>query len=123
MRSARFPRPRSGRFALACVVILVLAAAAPMRSQAARGTISGQISDEMGGVIPGASVTVENKDGRRTTTTDSAGRFTVRTLPPGRYRVQVALLGFRTLSGDVTLSPSVPRAHVMWKLEVDCSSA
>ncbi|HKZ77309.1 MAG TPA: TonB-dependent receptor [Pyrinomonadaceae bacterium] len=65
-------------------------------AQSATATLSGTVEDEKGGVIPGASVTVENvaTNLRRQTSTSSEGYFTVPLLPPSTYTVRVEGHGF-----------------------------
>src|SRR5262249_33884119 len=55
------------------------------------GTILGNVSDPTGSSVPGASVKVTNADTgiSRDVTTDSSGDFTVRSLNPGYYNVEV----------------------------------
>src|SRR5688572_32918652 len=83
------------------IVILAWGLAAPREAaaQAGTGTLAGTIADDQGAVLPGALVTVtENATGAaRTATTDREGVFRVPALPPGRYRVQVAMDSFAPL--------------------------
>ena len=53
------------------------------------GTISGEVKDGTGALLPGATVTVVNKatNATRTTVTNSAGLFDFPALPPGAYSV------------------------------------
>lgn len=110
---------------LAVVIGLALTAApgwVGASRQSVVGEISGQISDADGGVIPGATVTAEYDGQRRETATDGAGRFALRALPLGTFRVEVKLSGFITRTGTITLTTAIARAHVVWKLEIDCRS-
>ncbi len=61
-------------------------------------TITRQVEDQNGGVVPGVSVTVrdEGTGFTRTTTTGREGRFTVPSLPVSTYQVTAELQGFRT---------------------------
>ena len=61
--------------------------------------VEGVVSDAQQGILPGATVTLQNTATglTRTVTTDAGGRFVVRGLPPGgAYRVSVELVGFAT---------------------------
>lgn len=59
------------------------------------GGIVGRVVDESGVPVPGASVTVVGPDGgQRATVTDATGRYALRGLPAGRYRVSFQLSGF-----------------------------
>src|SRR5262245_30705285 len=91
----------------ACVAVLICAwitALAPRADadQGTPGTIQGQITDETGGALPGATlVLTHDKTGReRTVVTDSQGRFSADQLVPGSYRLTVTLAGFETLTRD-----------------------
>ena len=69
------------------------------------GTISGEVKDGSGALLPGASITVVNKatNATRTTVTNSAGLFDFPALPPGAYSVTAELEGFRTGVRDLEL--------------------
>ena len=77
----------------------VSGAALQAEGQGAPATIAGQVADETGGVLPGATVVLHNaKTGReRVVVTDANGRFTADQLPPGSYMLTVTLSGFATL--------------------------
>ena len=73
----------------------LLAAALPLSAQTT-GSISGRVSDENGGALPGVTVEARGAalQGRQQTTTDSAGAYKLPLLPPGNYDVTVTLSGF-----------------------------
>jgi len=62
------------------------------------GTITGTVTEPGGALLPGALVTITNVDNNfeRTFITDDHGDYTLSLLPAGMYRLEVALLGFRT---------------------------
>ena len=66
------------------------------------GTIQGTVSDEQGAVVPGATVEAKNvgTNFSKSFTTDSDGRFTLLSLPPGRYVVSVTKTGFAKLNQE-----------------------
>src|SRR5437588_7395114 len=68
-----------------------------LSAQSYTGTISGSIKDTSGGMIPHATVTITNQqtDRQESLTTDLDGRYTSLPLPPGEYRVEAGLQGFR----------------------------
>jgi hypothetical protein len=75
------------------LVFAVCAGVAP--AQQATGTLRGKVSDEFGGVIVGANVTVTDASGRpKTTATDSDGAFQIAGLAPGRYTLRAYATGF-----------------------------
>ena len=64
-------------------------------AQQAAGTLRGQVSDEFGGVIVGATVTVTDASGKaKSAVTDSDGAYGVAGLMPGRYQIRVFATGF-----------------------------
>ena len=69
------------------------------QAQITAGTVQGDVQDEKGGFVPGASVEIKNLDTNysRTDTTDNDGRFAFLNLPPGRYTVTVSKSGFATV--------------------------
>ena len=77
----------------------VLVLSLPLFSQGNFGRILGVVTDQTGGVIAGATVTIIDKDRgvARTLTTDEAGEYNAPTLIPGTYSVRVEAKGFRTL--------------------------
>jgi Carboxypeptidase regulatory-like domain/TonB dependent receptor/TonB-dependent Receptor Plug Domain len=68
----------------------------PVFGQAATATLSGAVIDQNGGVLPDATVIVENTATafRRKTETNSEGQFTISFLPPGSYKLTVERQGF-----------------------------
>ncbi len=77
------------------VAILVLASAGFASAQeTTTGTIFGRVTDEQGGVIPGATVTVTSDQGEKVAVSDGSGRFNVPFLTPGSYSIRVELAGF-----------------------------
>ena len=62
------------------------------------GTISGVVRDSTGGVVPGASVIVQNVEtgSTRNLETDAEGRYLAANMSPGRYQVEASVAGFQT---------------------------
>jgi outer membrane receptor protein involved in Fe transport len=78
-------------------VAIVLAGAGTVLAQETTGTITGQVVDSQGMVIPGVTVTVVGSQGTKTTTTNSDGHFEVPFLTPGTYGIRAELSGFKTI--------------------------
>jgi hypothetical protein len=71
------------------------------------GSLTGVVTDPSGGVVPNARVTATDvaKGFQYKTTTDSAGRYLLRPLPPATYELAVEATGFRTfLQAGITLN-------------------
>jgi hypothetical protein len=81
-------------------------AGAPLPTLAAgTGGINGRAVDMSGAVLPGVSASVRTADGgTRKTVTDSAGRFRIGDLPPGRYELHLSLAGFQPSASPVVIS-------------------
>src|ERR1700730_1057062 len=89
-------------------------------SQVNQARLLGSVTDQSGGVIAGASVTITDvqKNVSRTLTTDSAGEYVAPNLDPDTYAIRVEFRGFKTFTRqgmqlgvgqearvDVTLQP------------------
>lgn len=64
-----------------------------------QGSITGEVTDSSGAVMPGVRITVtnENTNVSRQVVTNSAGVYTVPSLVPGMYRVLAEMSGFQTM--------------------------
>jgi outer membrane receptor protein involved in Fe transport len=78
----------------ACVVVLMLCQAA--FSQGNLGRLMGVVTDQTGGVIAGANVTVVDvqRGVSRTLVTDDSGEYSAPSLIPGQYELRVEAMGF-----------------------------
>ena len=80
------------------------------------GAILGTVTDDQGGILPGATVTVTSEAlavGTLATTADATGDFRFPNLPPGDYVLRVELSGFGTYIEEgmvVLLGGTVERA-------------
>src|SRR5438309_10753536 len=74
------------------------------------GTVQGTVKDPTGGVMQSVEVKIANPVSgfNRTTTTDAAGKFVFRNLPPNPYHITVEAQGFTTLERDVAVRSAVP---------------
>ncbi|MGB8524216.1 MAG: TonB-dependent receptor, partial [Candidatus Acidiferrales bacterium] len=84
-------------FVLLCGIFAILSGQA--LAQNAGGRVVGTVSDQQGGVIPEANVTVTNSATKVSTTgvTDKDGFFQVLDLPVGTYHVSVERQGFEKI--------------------------
>jgi hypothetical protein len=86
--------------------LLSLFGATSAYSQVTGATLSGTITDPLGGVIPGAQISVTNTATGITQEfqADSAGYYTAPNLAPGTYEVKVTAKGFNTTISTATLA-------------------
>ena len=76
------------------------------------------MTDNSGGVLPGATVTVENIGTRdvRTAVTSDTGDYVFTLLPIGTYTVKIELQGFTAQTSRAVLT-SGDRAARRWQVE------
>ena len=79
---------------------LITGGAGPCLAQATAGTILGRVLDAQGGVVPAATITVQNGATGMTQTaeTSAAGEYSVPALPPGDYTLTIGKSGFTQLA-------------------------
>src|SRR5467141_3419684 len=80
-----------------CALLGLLLLCPPAYSQGSFGRILGTVTDQSGGVVAGATVTVLDKDRgvSRTLTADDAGAYNAPNLTPGNYTVRAEAKGFK----------------------------
>ena len=81
-------------------IILALLAAAIVwagsaSAQTLTGTITGKVTDQQGGVLPGVTVTLMGSQGAQTQVSDAKGEYRFIGLSPGVYSVKSEMQGFR----------------------------
>jgi outer membrane receptor protein involved in Fe transport len=99
-------------------VAALAAVAAPSFAQPAQtGTVSGEVQDATGAVLPGVTVTLTSQDRgfARETVSDASGRYVFPAVPIGLYTVSATLQGFQTATVtdnqvEVEKTTSVPIA-------------
>ena len=80
-------------------LLLLFVALSSLMAQTARtGALAGTVTDPTGAVVPNVTVTATNSDtGQvRTAKTGGDGVYSLSLLPPGTYKVNFAVSGFRT---------------------------
>ena len=88
----------ASRLLVACAAILaVTLLASPSHAQILYGSIVGTVTDAQGAKVPGAAVTITNKETNltRDAVTDHEGNYSLTNVLAGPYDVKVALTGFR----------------------------
>src|SRR2546423_2127502 len=79
---------------LLCGVLLLCGVGARAQQQAS-GTLRGTVTDQLGGLLVGATITATDASGvERTATSDDAGHYVFSALPPGRYAGHANAPGF-----------------------------
>jgi hypothetical protein len=94
-------------------VAMVLACATPVRAQVSGATLSGLITDENGGAVPDAKVSIKNLSTGlvREVTANSDGLYAAPNLIPSAYEVTVSAKGFQTLvQKNITLTVGAKQA-------------
>src|SRR5512139_3767827 len=79
-----------------CFLLFGLVAVVP-RVAAAQATLTGEVKDTTGAVLPGVTVEASSPtltEKVRTAVTDGSGRYRLESLPPGNYTVTFSLSGF-----------------------------
>jgi len=112
------------------LLLLIFCVALSAVAQSTDASISGQIVDSSGRVIPDVDVQILNEATgiQYAKKTNNAGIYTVSILPPGQYRVQVSKVGFKTLikpdivlnvQSSVALNFTLPLGAVSESVTVD----
>src|SRR5271154_3013058 len=81
---------------LLVVICLALVLPTLLFAQAYFGTVSGEVTDATGAVVPGVTVVLsdQQKGFMFNATSDSSGRYLFRSIPPGVYTVTAEAKGF-----------------------------
>ena len=93
--------------AMFCLALCVISASAQTTGNS---SLSGVVADSSGAVVPGATVEIHNpvSEFSRSTTSDSAGRFSFPNVPFNPYHLNVKVAGFAAYSQDVDVRSAVP---------------
>ena len=89
----------ANRQAAICILTLLVALAiAPAMAQERFSGLTGEVRDVSGAVLPGATVTITNKENGKlyTAVTGSDSMYRILDLEPGRYGVKFDLTGFQS---------------------------
>ena len=95
---------------LLCISLMALHAAA-----ADANSVSGQVLDPQGKVIPGAIVQLLSEDrlGVNQAKTDAEGKFQFPPVPPGDYRLTVDAPGFNTITRSIAVRTGEPVSETL----------
>ena len=102
------------------LAIAVLCLAVSGFAQEFRATLTGQVSDQSGASIPGAKVTVKNRETNVETTvsTGEDGNYTIPLLQPGDYTLSVEAQGFKRAVNEGVQLHTADKATIDVSLEV-----
>jgi hypothetical protein len=97
---------------------------APSQAQEFRSTLTGQVTDPSGAVIPNATVTAVKNDTQQSYTgrTNGAGLYNISYMLPGLYTVTVKAQGFRTFLQEKVLLQAGQGYGLNVKLEVGAAT-
>lgn len=108
------------RTALGFGMLAVVLAASSLGVAQTTAKLSGVLTDETGGVLPGAQVTIKNMETgiQRSVVTDARGQYVAPSLAPGEYEITATLVGFETLAqkGIVLAVGQVAEINVRMKV-------
>src|SRR6185295_17646470 len=108
------------RHALTFIVAAMVAMPTGAFAQTERGAISGIVTDQTKAAVPGVSIKVINTGTNVAATVISteSGGFNVANLPPGAYRLEASLQGFRkaVVEGIVLTAGATTRIDVSMDL-------
>jgi hypothetical protein len=96
-----------------------LVAPAPSSAQTGLATVTGLVTDNSGGAVPGVTVAATNQATNvdYTGVSNEAGAYVITGVPIGAYVVRSELTGFKTVQSTVSLSAG-QTARIDFKLEV-----
>jgi hypothetical protein len=109
---------------LACVLIVFLFSCVPGFAQTGNATLSGRVTDQSKALIVGARVVVTNVDTNvsRETKTNGDGYYTVGSLPPGPYKVEIDKTGFENIVKPDLILHTQDVLEINFELRVGSSS-
>ena len=112
------------RFAIVIVATVSLVPAEALAQGETTSAILGQVTDPTNAVVPGATVTIANRETglKRTAKTDAAGRFNFPQLKPGTYSVRVDAQGFEPQQNDAVFAALGQKQTVNFTFRVARSS-
>src|SRR6185295_14090237 len=114
---------RVARSCLISVFVLTawcLGAPSSVAAQVAAGEITGLVKDPNGAAAPGATLTVTNvaTNLQRVVASSGDGVYTAASLPPGEYRLEVELSGFKPVRREGVRLATGEKARIDFDLTV-----
>jgi carboxypeptidase family protein len=92
-------------FRVLFLIVLPLLASVAVNAQTHRASLRGTIFDERQAVIPGATVRLTSTatGETRTATTGDDGHYTIASIPPGSYEIEISMTNFATFKNRLEL--------------------
>ena len=107
------------RTAIVCVLFLTAASGILLAQTPTTGQVAGQVLDPQGAIVVGAKVTLTSDTGiRREAMTGEDGRFAFPLLPPGVYRLELEVAGFKTVTVEGVVAKITETTTTDLKLEL-----
>ena len=105
---------------LAFLAAFIASTAGIANAQSGAGSITGLVTDETGGAMPGVTVTATNQATTvdYTAQSNEAGNYTIEGVPVGTYVVKAVISGFRTSTTPVFALEARQIARLDFKLSV-----
>ncbi|MEP7310487.1 MAG: TonB-dependent receptor [Acidobacteriota bacterium] len=122
-------RAKKGRCGMARVssfwVFVALAAASLSAQQITNNQLSGLVTDETGGVLPGVTIELRSEGAApMETVTDGSGEYLFNGVAPGKYQVAFTLINFASiLRRDVKMSAGPTRVDAVMHLSLSAEVA
>ena len=102
MRSIRRPSRRSWIFTIRLAVLLSFSSVLFAQTS----TLHGVVTDESGAVVPGATITLTNREGvTNTTVTNSDGTYSIPAIAAGEYTAQASAPDLKSSPATVMIRP------------------
>ncbi len=106
--------------AVGCAVAMTLVLPLAALAQVTTATVQGQVGDESGAAVPGATITARHvgTGATRIAVSDTSGSYRIAALPVGAYEIEASLTGFgKQLRSGITLRIG-QEADIHFKLKV-----
>jgi len=101
-------------------IIMLIACAATTTLAQRAGSLRGQLTDELGAVIVGATVTLTDTNGKaQVAQTDNGGAYRFNGLVPGTYRLRVAQDGFANYDESVNVGSAATTRDIKLSVTID----
>jgi hypothetical protein len=113
---------KTRRFVSGGLLLLAIGLFTPatLRAQTGAASLTGIVTDQSGGTVPGATVTATNQatNVAYTAVSNEAGNYTITSLPVGTYVVKAELASFKTAATKPLQAEAMQVVRIDFKLEL-----